>query len=83
MVVPVDVFVAGCPPPPWRILDGVVAAVPKLAEVRLARDPAGGPGEESLVVQAAGGRPGIYPAGVACADDPGEPIGGPEPEVVG
>lgn len=83
MVVPVDVFVAGCPPPPWRILDGVVAAVPKLADVRLARDPTGGPDGQSLVVQAAGGRSAAYPAGVACADDPAEPAPRPEPEVVG
>jgi ech hydrogenase subunit C len=58
-VVPVDVFVAGCPPPPWKILDGIIEALPRLAEVRATRAPAGGPGEPSLVVQPPGGRPSI------------------------
>jgi ech hydrogenase subunit C len=56
-VIPVDVFVNGCPPAPWRILDGVVQAAPLLAEARPARSPSGGPGRPSLVVQPPGGRP--------------------------
>ncbi len=42
-VVPVDVFVPGCPPPPWRILAGIIDAVPLLADVRPPRSPSGGP----------------------------------------
>lgn len=58
-VVPVDVFVAGCPPPPHRILAGIIEAVPKLAEVRPLRTPDGGPGSPSLVTQPPGGRPSL------------------------
>lgn len=42
-VVPVDVFVAGCPPPPQRILAGILESAAGLAEVRPARAPTGGP----------------------------------------
>jgi ech hydrogenase subunit C len=52
-VIPVDVFVAGCPPPPRRILAGILEAVPRLAEVRPERAPTGGPGSPSLVTLAA------------------------------
>jgi ech hydrogenase subunit C len=52
LVVPVDVFVGGCPPPPERILAGIVEATGLLAEVRDDRVPSGGPGSPSLVTQA-------------------------------
>jgi len=57
-VVPVDVFVAGCPPPPHRILAGMIEAIGALAEVRPARAPNGGPGLPSLVTQAPDSGPG-------------------------
>jgi ech hydrogenase subunit C len=60
-VVPVDVFVSGCPPPPEKILAGIIEAVPLLAEVRPPRAPTGGPGVPSLVT----GRPGSWPSPVA------------------
>jgi ech hydrogenase subunit C len=50
-VVPVDAFVGGCPPPPEKILAGIVEATRALAEVRVVRAPAGGPGSPSLVTQ--------------------------------
>lgn len=71
-VVPVDVFVSGCPPPPQKILAGIIEAVPLLAEVRPPRAPAGGPGTPSLVT----GRPGGWPAPEAVAGPDLEP-GGP------
>jgi ech hydrogenase subunit C len=51
LVVPVDVFVAGCPPPPQKILAGLLDAVQLLAAVRPDRVPTGGPGGPSLVTQ--------------------------------
>jgi ech hydrogenase subunit C len=56
-VVPVDAFVGGCPPPPEKILAGIVEATRMLAEVRVDREPAGGPGSPSLVTQAPAARP--------------------------
>ena len=70
-VVPVDVFVAGCPPPPQKILAGIIEAVPLLAEVRPPRAPTGGPGAPSLVT----GRPGGWPGPVAAAGPDLEPGG--------
>lgn len=61
-VVPVDTFVGGCPPPPERILSGIVDTVPALAEIRVGRAPAGGPGTPSLITQSpAAARPGRWP----------------------
>lgn len=53
-VVPVDVFVSGCPPTPEQILAGFIEAIPLLAEPRRDREARGGPGDPSLVR----GRPG-------------------------
>jgi ech hydrogenase subunit C len=84
-VIPVDVNVAGCPPPPWKILDGIIQAVPRLTEVRPAREPDGGPGMPSLVVQPPGGRPSIEDDdAVGASDREGaiEPSGGPLTEAI-
>jgi ech hydrogenase subunit C len=56
-VVPVDAFVGGCPPPPGKILAGIVEVTRVLAEVRVDREPAGGPGSPSLVTQAPAAQP--------------------------
>jgi ech hydrogenase subunit C len=72
-VIPVDVFVAGCPPPPEKILAGIIEAAPKLAEVRPARAPNGGPGIPSLVTQPPGGRPSIDDTVPPDRADPTEP----------
>lgn len=63
-VVPVDAFVGGCPPPPEKILAGILEATRALADVRGERAPAGGPGSPSLVTQAPTTRP---------ANEPGSP----------
>jgi ech hydrogenase subunit C len=57
LVVPVDAFVGGCPPPPEKILAGIVEATRSLAEVRVDRAPVGGPGSPSLVTQSPAPRP--------------------------
>ncbi len=48
-VVPVDVFVAGCPPRPERILDAILEAAPLLGAPRAERIASGGPGRASAV----------------------------------
>lgn len=70
-VVPVDVFVSGCPPTPEMILAGIIEAMPLLAEVRPPRAPTGGPGVPSLVT----GQPGGWPAPVVVAGPDLEPGG--------
>jgi ech hydrogenase subunit C len=69
-VVPVDVFVGGCPPPPQKILAGVVQAVGALTEVRPYRSPMGGPGSPSLVTQPPGAGSGAAPAFEEVTDAP-------------
>lgn len=68
-VVPVDVFVAGCPPSPERILGGILEAVPNLAEPRPLHAADGGPGRPSLVTQPPGGRPTIGTSAAAEASE--------------
>ena len=59
--VPVDVFVPGCPPPPWRILAGILEAAPMLGSIRPPREPTGGPGGVS--------HGGLGPSGLGREDE--------------
>ncbi len=80
-VVPVDVFVAGCPPPPQKILAGIIEAAPRLAEVRPSRAPTSGPGSPSLVTQPPGGRPSLEDDVPLVRVDPSGPDAGPATRV--